>query len=115
METQSPPHHRPTVTALTPGPSTASRRGEKSGLKLRFDSELPFQRHAINAVRELFAGQPLAESTLSTSFSAGPLALTEFGSGNRLVLDNDTLLSNLRDVQQANMVPQFNPGLPGMW
>src|SRR5688572_10005740 len=85
-----------------------------TSLKLRFDADLPFQRHAIDAVTNLFAGQPLAESALSVSFSAGPLALNEYGSGNQLVLDQQTLFANLRDVQQANELPRLPETLAGM-
>ena len=83
-------------------------------LKLRFDADLQFQRDAMNAVTSLFTGQPLAESSFSVSYSAGPLALNEYGSGNQLVLDTRTLLANLRDVQQANELPQLPPMLPGL-
>ena len=83
-------------------------------LKLRFDADLPFQRDAINAVTELFRGQPLAESSLAVAYAAGPLGFTEFGTGNTLTLDRATLFRNLRDVQQMNEVPVLPPGLHGM-
>lgn len=83
-------------------------------LKLRFDADLPFQRRAIDAVTNLFTGQPLADSSLAVTFTDGPLGLTEFGTANNLVLDRATLFQNLRDVQQANEVPVLPPSLDGM-
>ena len=82
-----------------------------STLKLRFDADLPFQRHAMDAVTSLFTGQPLAESALSVSFSAGPLALNEYGSGNRLVLDQQTLFANLAaDLAYSMVDPRIRVG-----
>src|SRR5215217_8133686 len=71
-------------------------------MKLRFDADLPFQRAAIDAVVELFEGQPLADPGFSVSFNAGPMFQTEFGVGNDMMLNDDVLLANLQRVQEAN-------------
>ncbi len=76
-------------------------------MKLKFDASLAFQADAINAVVKVFDGQPLAESTFSMAVSTGDswgMEQTELGLGNRLVLDDDRLLENVRTVQEANSI-----------
>ncbi len=69
-------------------------------MKLRFQSDLKYQRDAIDAVIDLFEGQPLAQG----EFEIGtPGALfSELGYGNRLVLSVEALAENLRRVQERN-------------
>ena len=91
------------------GDNTAS-----SGFK--FDASQPYQLEAINSVVDLFDGQPKdAEKLLTTLRSQGAAVESsdnaaldidlsqEVGAvGNRLVLDNDTVLANLQRVQDRN-------------
>ncbi len=69
-------------------------------MKLKFQSDLKYQRDAIDAVIDLFEGQPLAHG----EFEIGtPGALfSELGYGNRLVLSVEALTENLRRVQERN-------------
>lgn len=75
-------------------------------MKLRFDAALPYQRAAIDSVLGLFEGQPLTESAFSVSFKTEDLLQTEYGLGNNLVLDDDTLRKNLHAVQERNGLPK---------
>jgi len=84
-------------------------------MKIKFDSNQPYQRDAINAVLGLFDGQPLSGGAFEFALSdANRLAgLTELGVGNQLTLDEAALLRNLQTVQQANKLPSSD-ALDGM-
>ena len=84
-------------------------------MKIKFDSNQPYQRDAMDAVLGLFDGQPLSSGAFEFELSdAGSLAgLTELGLGNRLALDEAALLRNLQTVQQANKLPA-SAALDGM-
>jgi len=77
-------------------------------MKLQFDPNQPFQRDAVSAVVDLFAGQPLGPPEFSViKVTEGPGFLagqeqTELGLGNRLLLAEDRLRDNLRLVQARN-------------
>lgn len=81
-------------------------------MEFKFDPNQSFQKDAISAVVDLFEGQPKNASTLetalkSTLISTGDQALLDIVSevgavGNRLVLDDSTLLQNLQVVQDRN-------------
>lgn len=81
-------------------------------MEFKFDANQPYQKEAIAAVVDLFEGQPKDTSTLQIKLSS---KLTEVGSqavldlvsevgavGNKLVLDDSTLLHNLQSVQDRN-------------
>lgn len=77
-------------------------------MKLKFKNQ-DFQTDAVNAVAELFAGQERLQSSFTIQAdSAHPLLENEFGVGNRLVIDNETLVANMRAVQKRNNLPQTN-------
>lgn len=77
-------------------------------MKLQFDGNQPFQLAAVQAVVDLFDGQPRSESTSS------PLRLqdygvlfrgqaqSELGVGNHLILDEGRMRQNTRAVQMRN-------------
>jgi type III restriction enzyme len=81
-------------------------------MEFKFNANQQYQREAIAAVVDLFEGQPRDSSsmdaTLSTQFigvgNQGVLDIVnEVGAvGNRLVLDDSTLLYNLQGVQDRN-------------
>ncbi|MGV8892796.1 MAG: DEAD/DEAH box helicase family protein [Burkholderiaceae bacterium] len=86
-------------------------------MKLHFDATLPYQKTAIDAVTQIFAGQPLAESGFSVSLTTSVMGMAQndLGLGNRYALDNGTaegearidqwLYANTRKVQEANNIP----------
>ncbi len=88
-------------------------------MKFQFDPRQPYQTSAIEAVIDLFDGQPADAEQLLTSFEyaaasqqtyldfagAGEASSTfdEIGAyGNNLLLDEDTVLENLQRVQDRN-------------
>lgn len=77
-------------------------------MKLQFDPDQPFQLEAINAIADLFDGQPLSEPTFSVIKMAPTDDLfagrerNELGVGNKLLLSSETLRANLCKVQQRN-------------
>ncbi len=83
-------------------------------MKIRFDGQQQYQIDAVNAVLDLFDGQPLAQGQfeIGPTSGAGEL-LSELGFGNRLALDGEAILENLRGVQARNGIGR-SAGLDGM-
>ena len=77
-------------------------------MKLKFDANLPYQWEAIQAAIGVFEGQPSNQSQFEVSLRTqmDVLELTELGIGNRVVIESGRILSNTRDVQEANDVPK---------
>lgn len=79
-------------------------------MKLQFDPHQQFQIDAISAVVDLFEGQPEAEamfSVIKTDAGAGFLTTldqSDLAVGNRLLLDESSLLVNLRSIQRRNAI-----------
>lgn len=73
-------------------------------MQLKFSSTQTYQLDAIQAVVDLFEGQPLNKGDFEVSFAVEgrSLALTNKGIGNRLVLTPEQLLKNLEKVQVGN-------------
>lgn len=78
-------------------------------MKLHFESDLDYQKAAIEAVCQLFRGQEINRTEFTvTRRSAGgvqgELGLVEnaLGIGNRLTLLDDEIMSNLKDIQLRN-------------
>lgn len=76
-------------------------------MKIKFDATQPYQLAAVDAVVDLFKGQPLAQSTFETSFVEEGALLTDAGIGNKLVIGDEQILQNLQEVQsrEENFVP----------
>lgn len=73
-------------------------------MKLKFDPTLQYQQEAINAVVNVFDGQPFVQSA-AMAFQAlqiGGLFQTELGMGNSLTLVDEDILKNVRAVQEKN-------------
>lgn len=71
-------------------------------MKLVFDPNQEFQANAVKSVIDLFEGQPLARQESGFSGPGGNNLYTETGVGNRLVLDEEQILANLRAIQKRN-------------
>lgn len=75
-------------------------------MKLKFKHQ-DFQTEAVNAVADLFTGQEKSITTFSIDDNAGQMRLlqNEFGFGNKLMIDDDTLISNRHNVQRRHKLP----------
>lgn len=84
-------------------------------MKIQFDSNQQYQLDAIQAVVEIFDGQPLAQGEYEIRFDAtGGDLLTQLGVGNNLVLDESTILANLQRVQRRNEIEPVATELVGL-
>ena len=85
-------------------------------MKLQFDPNQPFQLEAVSAVTDLFEGQPQGAPEYSVMHTEdigdllayGGQTWTELGVGNRLLLPEEKLLSNTRDVQTRNDIEDWD-------
>lgn len=71
-------------------------------MKLQFDDKQEHQLKAVNAVVDVFKGQPKGGENLSVKDEAGGLAFGEKGVANRLTLGAETLLENIKQVQKES-------------
>ena len=80
-------------------------------MKLQFDPDQSFQRDAIEAVLDLFKGQPSGDPEFSVIKRREPGALLDdLGAGNRLLLNDHALRENTRAVQERNDIEVDDPG-----
>lgn len=86
-------------------------------MKLKFDSTLDYQQEAIAAVRDVFRGQTPKQSLFTVAALTNEQMNLGFGSesqqlslgqgiGNRLTIDREDLLHNIREVQLRHGLPQ---------
>jgi type III restriction enzyme len=80
-------------------------------MKFSFDADLDYQRQAIDAVTGLFRGQEVMTSQFTVhahpAVHAGLDGFSDLGYGNMLRLDPETILANLRDVQnRTGLAPE---------
>ena len=73
-------------------------------MKLKFKNQ-DFQTDAVNAVCDLFAGQEKNRTTFDIIEEQQSTLFNEFGVGNSLLIDDDILLANMREVQKRNNLP----------
>lgn len=75
-------------------------------MKLKFDPTLSYQHNAIDAVLQVFQGQPYALSGAAAfqALQIGGLFQTELGMANRLLLADEEILKNVRVVQEKNNI-----------
>lgn len=76
-------------------------------MKLKFKKQ-DFQEKAVNAVADLFKGQEKANATFSIADNSAQMNFlqNEFGFGNKLLLDDETLAQNLKNIQKSQSLPQ---------
>ncbi|HED3889906.1 TPA: DEAD/DEAH box helicase family protein [Morganella morganii] len=87
---------------------------QSTGLKLKFNATLDYQKDAVQAAVDLFEEQPLSQDafTVSVGQQSGGSQLSLDGDGfsgiaavsNQLVLTQEHLLRNLRKVQETNNI-----------
>lgn len=78
-------------------------------MRLKFDPTLQYQQDAINAVVNVFDGQPFVQSAAMAfqSLQIGGLFQTELGIGNSLNLVDEDILKNVRAVQENNGIEKI--------
>ncbi len=80
-------------------------------MKIQFDSQQQYQLDAVNAVVDVFDGQPLAGGQFETSLGIGfGGAMTEMGFGNQLELSPEEILTNIQTVQERHEIELVEPG-----
>lgn len=77
-------------------------------MELTFDATQPHQLAAVDAVVELFSGQPLAHGAFGTALEEEGVLFAGGGVGNRLSIQPGQILENLQAVQARpeNFVPE---------
>ncbi len=83
-------------------------------MKLHFDSNQEYQLDAINAITDLFEGQPLNTGDFEFSLSASGALLSENGFGNNLQLSEDQIFENVKTIQKRNGIKKPSSELNGM-
>lgn len=83
-------------------------------MKFQFDPNQDYQKQAIDAVVDVFEGQPLSSSDLDFTLTEGSLQFSENGVGNRIVLTEEQVLKNLQEVQKRNSIDPVSEELAGM-
>ncbi len=75
-------------------------------MKLKFKNQ-EFQTEAVNVVTDLFTGQEKSSTTFSIDENSAQMSLlqNEFGCGNKLLLDDDTLIANMHSIQRRQKLP----------
>lgn len=75
-------------------------------MKLKFKNQ-QFQTDAVDAVADLFKGQEKSTASFSiiTEFNLFSLLQNEYGVGNALQIDTQTLQENMHTVQKRNNLP----------
>jgi type III restriction enzyme len=77
-------------------------------MKIKFDPSQQYQIEAVNAVLDIFDGQPLEKGDFEIALESpgtglfSSLTQTDLGTGNNLVVDDDNLLKNVQAVQNRN-------------
>ena len=82
-------------------------------MKLQFDSSQSYQLEAIQAVVDVFEGQPLAESDFQITLAANRsgLAFTDTGIANQLLISEAQILENVKKIQtKFNDANRYNDG-----
>ena len=75
-------------------------------MKLKFKNQ-EFQTDAVNAAADLFLGQEKTSIIFSIDENSSQMSLlqNDFGFGNKLIIDKDTLIANMHNVQKRFKLP----------
>lgn len=87
-------------------------------MKIKFDAQQQYQIDAVNAMIDIFDGQPLNkgdfEIAIETAYHGffSSQVQTELGIGNNLLLSDETILKNIHNIQDYNDIEK-TPTLQG--
>jgi len=73
-------------------------------MKLAFESNLQYQQEAIKSITDLFEGQPLEDSSIKSEISELDTFANIYSYGNRLVISEEQLFTNLQSIQDRNEI-----------
>ncbi len=82
-------------------------------MKLTFEANLQFQQDAVKAVTDLFEGQAMEDAVAEYNLNEQNSLNLINGVGNNLVLSEEQILNNLREIQQRNEI-EPSSALDGM-
>ncbi|WP_058953555.1 type III restriction-modification system endonuclease [Clostridium tyrobutyricum] len=76
-------------------------------MKLKFNSNLDYQKEAISSIVDIFKGQTPVQSNFTVSAMTDKVGtegklITDLGIGNKLELDEEDILKNVREIQLKN-------------
>ena len=73
-------------------------------MKIKFDPNQKYQLDSVDAILNIFDGQPLNDTDFEVSISKSNTTLfqTELGIGNDLLLEEDVILKNVNIIQEQN-------------
>jgi type III restriction enzyme len=74
-------------------------------LKLHFDPNQQYQIDAIRSITDVFEGQPLNLGEFGFSLNHERFLFQEGGIGNRLLITEEQILKNVREIQKKNEIP----------
>lgn len=75
-------------------------------MKIQFESNQQYQLDAVDAVVNVFDGQPRARGQYEVNLVDTSLTLlNELGVANQLILDEDAILCNVQAIQERNDIP----------
>ena len=83
-------------------------------MKLHFDPHQTYQLDAIRAVTDVFEGQELKSADFEFSVRTAGCIFSEMGFGNRLTINEEQILQNVRTVQLRNGIKNEALSLYGM-
>ncbi len=82
-------------------------------MKLHFDPNQQFQIDAIQSIINIFEGQPLNRGDFDFSFNSESYLFKEGGIGNRLLITEEQVFNNVREIQRKNEL-SVSDSLDGM-
>ena len=80
-------------------------------MKLKFDSTLEYQAHAVSAIVDVLDSQPLVQSNFEISAAVGNgMELSDLGVGNQITLTDEKILENVHKIQERNDIQEVGVG-----
>lgn len=76
-------------------------------MRIQFDQNQQYQLDATASIVDIFDGQPLSRGRFEVNLSGSQSGLfNELGVGNNLAINEETILANVKRIQQRNSLPE---------